>query len=308
MEWKKLGKVFQVNGEGGWMHSHAQIPAALVLEDRIRVYFATRPQRNLSLTTFVDVDRNDPTKVIALNEQPVLQPGPAGAFDEHGIMPSCVIKNGKQVWLYYGGWSRRENIRYSNWTGIAVSDDDGATFRRMFPGPVVDRTPNEIYSATAVFVLPEGERMHMWYARGLGWFEVNGQLEEVYRLRYGHSTDGIHWTRPDQELVPWLREHEPTHRPTVIKLGDRYHMWFCHRGIADFRGGDQAYRMGYAWSDDARTWHRDDAQAGLTVSPGQWDSDMVAYPYVVKVDDRVLMFYNGNGFGVSGFGVAELVR
>jgi hypothetical protein len=35
---------------------------------------------------------------------------------------------------------------------------------------------------------------------------------------------------------------------------------------------------------------------------------MMAYPYVVKVDDRVLMFYNGNGFGAAGFGVAELVE
>lgn len=39
-----------------------RIPAALVLDDRIRVYFATRPQRNLSLTTFVDLDRNDPPR------------------------------------------------------------------------------------------------------------------------------------------------------------------------------------------------------------------------------------------------------
>lgn len=140
--------------------------------------------------------------MIALNEQPVLQPGPAGAFDEHGIMPSCAIKKGKQVWAVLRRLELAREHPLQQLTGIAVSDDDGATFHRMFPGPVVDRTPNEIYSATAVFVLPEGERMHMWYARGLGWFEVNGQLEEVYRLRYGHSSDGIHWTRPTRSWCP----------------------------------------------------------------------------------------------------------
>ena len=33
---------------------------------------------------------------------------------------------------------------------------------------------------------------------------------------------------------------------------------------------------------------------------------MIAYPNIVRVGERLLMFYNGNGFGQSGFGVAEL--
>ena len=32
---------------------------------------------------------------------------------------------------------------------------------------------------------------------------------------------------------------------------------------------------------------------------------MTAYPYVVAVGDRYLMFYNGNGFGASGLGYAQ---
>ncbi len=306
MKWTKLGRVFTPEGSAGWITSHAQIPTALVLPDRIRVYFATRPGPGSSVTTFLDVDRKDPTRVLGVHHAPVLTAGAPGAFDEHGIMPSCVLENNGKVWLYIGGWSRRHSIPYSNWTGIAVSEDSGMTFQRLFPGPVVDRTPHEILSATAVNILRRGADWHMWYASGVRWVECNGRLEEVYRLRYGHSLNGTDWKRTNEELIPWQRDQEPTHRPSVVERNGIWHMWFSHRGITDFRGGTDAYRLGYARSTDGQVWARDDASAGLDVTPGAWDAEMIAYPYIVEVDDRLLMFYNGNGFGQSGFGVAEL--
>ena len=33
---------------------------------------------------------------------------------------------------------------------------------------------------------------------------------------------------------------------------------------------------------------------------------MQAYPAILPVDDKIYMFYNGNGFGVDGFGCAIL--
>lgn len=308
MEWLKRGLIFSVEDApaDSWMHSHAQIPSVLVKDDRLRIYFSSRPEPGISLTTFLDVDRDNPQKVLYLHDKPILQLGPPGTFDEHGIMPSCVFSQGERVWLYYGGWSRRSVIPYSNWTGLAWSDDGGETFVRAFLGPVVDRTPQEIFSATAAFVMPGEESWHMWYASGTAWVDVGGKWEEVYRIRHGTSGDGIHWRRGNRELLPVQGEYEPTHRPAVIKIGDRYHMWFCRRGVTDFRDGSNAYRLGYAWSDDLIDWHRDDSQAGMTVSESGWDATMTAYPYVVQVGAKIYLFYNGNGFGQSGFGYAEL--
>ncbi len=288
------------------MRSHAQIPTVLVKDECLRIYFSSRPEPGLSLTTYLDVDRDNPEKILYVHDKPVLEPGPAGAFDEHGIMPSCVFSDGDKVWLYYGGWSRRNSIPYSNWTGIAWSEDGGQTFSKAFPGPVVDRTPQEIFSATAVFVLPEPDVWHMWYASGISWVEVDGKLEEVYRIRHGSSGDGIQWNRDNRELLPALRDHEPTHRPTVMRVGGQYHMWFCKRGVEDFRDGRNAYRLGYASSRDLSTWQRNDAKAGMDVSEHGWDSNMIAYPYVVQAGENIYMFYNGNGFGQSGFGYAVL--
>ena len=83
-------------------------------------------------------------------------------------------------------------------------------------------------------------------------------------------------------------------------------MWFCYRGSRDFRDGEDAYRIGYAHSDDLKRWTRDDCGTGIGPSEHGWDSKMVAYPAVVIANGRTLMFYNGNGFGVDGFGYATL--
>ena len=49
---------------------------------------------------------------------------------------------------------------------------------------------------------------------------------------------------------------------------------------------------------------RDEA-LGLDVSPSGWDSDAIAYLYVLPQGPRDLLFYNGNGFGRTGMGWAE---
>jgi len=60
------------------------------------------------------------------------------------------------------------------------------------------------------------------------------------------------------------------------------------------------------WSENLKDWNREDEKAGIDVSKEGWDSKMIAYPYIVKTSNKVLMFYNGNGFGTSGFGYAYL--
>jgi hypothetical protein len=82
-------------------------------------------------------------------------------------------------------------------------------------------------------------------------------------------------------------------------------MLFCYRAITDFRDGAGSYRIGYAWSTNLKDWMRADDEAGIEPSPAGWDSTMMAYPYVVKVGDRTLLFYNGNGFGRTGIGYAQ---
>ena len=141
----------------------------------------------------------------------------------------------------------------------------------------------------------------------LKWTEVDGRFEPVYAIKYASSSDGICWQRPNEICIPQQHELEAFSRPCVIRKDGKYCMWFCCRDSYDYRDGKGSYRMGYAESIDGETWIRKDEKSGISVSeePDDWDSKMICYPYIINIKGKYFLFYNGNGFGQSGFGYAE---
>jgi len=49
-----------------------------------------------------------------------------------------------------------------------------------------------------------------------------------------------------------------------------------------------------------------DNNVGIEVSESGWDSEMIQYPYVFNHKGNKYMFYNGNGYGANGAGLAVL--
>ena len=162
----------------------------------------------------------------------------------------------------------------------------------------------EPYLAVTPFVMP-GKQWRMWYVSGTGWVNgLGGKQEPVYVIR--SAAFAIHggWRRSAQICIEPEYELEAFSNPSVIKTADGYRMWFCSRSSDDYRDGRGSYRIKCADSTDGITFTRL-PNGGLDVAPDGWDSKMTAYPYVVEVDGRLLMFYNGNGFGKTGIGYAE---
>jgi hypothetical protein len=84
-------------------------------------------------------------------------------------------------------------------------------------------------------------------------------------------------------------------------------LWYCYRGSLNYRTDKaQSYRLGYAESSDGIDWTRKDEEVGIARSDEGWDSVMMCYPYLYQHRGRKYLFYNGNGFGESGFGYAIL--
>src|SRR5579872_5280561 len=145
--WKKLGRVFHLESSEHRSTTHAQGAVTLVKEECVRVYFAARGKEGKSYPAYVDLARNELTRVLKVHEQPVMALGAPGTFDDEGVMPACMLGQGKSIWLYYSGWNRRGVVPYHNATGLAESHDGGSTFKRVFEGPVLERTPEEPYLA-----------------------------------------------------------------------------------------------------------------------------------------------------------------
>jgi predicted GH43/DUF377 family glycosyl hydrolase len=305
VKWIKKGIIENVIEQIGWTKSHAQVPTLLLKEDRLRVYFATRPQPNITMTTFCDLDLNNLSKVIYIHDKPILELGEPGTFDQHGIMPSSIIEKETVIYFYYSGWSRSVGVPYCNFTGVAISEDGGQTFRKLFKGPILDRTKHEIFSATSPEVRYDG-KWHMWYCSGTNWHEVNGKFEHTYDIKYATSSDALNWQQNNQVAISQIDEYEAITKPTVIELNGKFHMWYCYRGTFNFRQGNESYKIGYANSLDLMHWDRQDEKSGISLSQNGWDKEMNAYPAVVKINNDVYMFYNGNAFGKYGFGYALL--
>jgi hypothetical protein len=309
MNWEKKGLIFAPHQNYDWMVSHAQVPLIdRVSIDRLRIYFGTRDERNRTVTTYIEVDANNPSRVTYIHDRPVLGLGELGCFDDCGAMPSWIVDRGSSKYLYYTGWNTSTTVPYRNSIGLALSNDGGKTFSRVYDGPILDRTYREPHFCAVPCVLVEDSTWRMWYLSGVKWEIFNNKPEPRYHIKYADSQDGINWDRRGIVCVDFKSEAEAgIVRPSVIKEGGIYKMWYSYRGLENYRTDKRSsYRIGYAESPDGIKWTRKDEDCGLDVSASGWDSEMVAYPFVLAQAGKKYMFYNGNGFGKSGFGYAVL--
>jgi hypothetical protein len=306
MVWRQRGMVFRPDGKADWSRTHAQAPAAMLMGDRIRVYYGTRNAENRSRTSFFEVDRADPARLLYVHDQPVIDLGKPGTHDEDGVIASQVVTVGDELRMYYGGVSRGGHVPYRMSIGLARSLDGGLSFERVFEGPVVDRTPHEPYMTMAPNLILDEGGWTMWYGSGTGWVQIDGKFEPTYQIKRAHSDDGLVWRQTNEVCIPKLHELEANTRPSVLRTAGGYEMWFCYRSSRDYRDGSGSYRIGYATSADGRTWRRKPDPEGLQPAGDGWNSVTMAYPSVIEVDGHKVMFHNGDGFGASGVGVAVL--
>jgi hypothetical protein len=302
MRWEKLGRVYVAAGEQPWAQSRAFSPTVLPLGgDRLRVYVAFLDEQNVGRVGFVDVDAREPRRVLEVSETPALDIGQAGTFDDRGVTPQSVFERDGRIWLYYNGWQLGDRIRYFLFTGLAYSDDGGRTFTRHARVPVLDRTDAEPTLRTGAYALPTEAGVRLWYVAGERWVSSQGRQMPSYAMRYLESADGVSWGHAGTPCMePQPPEEFGFSRPCVLEEGGRLHMWYATRLL------EKGYRMGYAESGDGIHWERRDGEAGLDVSPEGWDSEMTAYPWVQRTPYGTYLFYNGNNYGETGFGVAVL--
>ncbi len=313
-KWKKLGRIFNPQDAVGrnWLHEFAQAPSALIFDDFVRVYFSCRPLPDkdgqyVSYSAFVDLNRNDLFDIVNISQKPILELGEPGTFDEFGTYPTSMIRDGEKILAYYGGWTRCESVPFNVAIGCAISRDNGITFNKIGAGPVLSYSVNEPFILSGPKIRRFHDQWYLWYIAGKIWIMADGKPEPVYKIRMAVSDDGINWVKQDRDLIESkIEENEAQASPDVFYYDGKYHMFFCYRYSADFRGKEKGYRIGYASSDDLMHWVRDDAKVGIDVSEEGWDSEMISYPHVFELDGNIYMLYLGNQVGRFGFGLAKL--
>jgi hypothetical protein len=244
----------------------AQLPTLQDRGERIRIYFSYRIKKQ-SFINYVEISKKN-LKVTYKNKNPVLCPGDAGCFDDAGVMPSCIVNNT----LIYTGWSLRKTVPYTHAIGHAVFNESKNKFERVSKGPLIDKQEKIPYLANSGFLF----KNKMFFCNGTGW-AGNFPKYDIYRAARKREQ----WI---VEEVVLCEKDSACSRPFVNKQG----IFFSKKKKNTF------YKIYY--NNFKKT------KKILDKSNYGWDSDMVCYPYLFND----LLFYNGNGYGKTGFGVAIL--
>lgn len=299
MKWNKLGLIFEPDRQLEWMKNYASVPKGYYLGDDIyRVYFASRNEKQQSSGGYFDININNPTVILNYTKVPIIVPGDIGMFDCDGVYPSSIIEIDNKVYMYYIGWNKGDpEPLFRSGIGLAISNDNGTTFKKYSQGPILDRNVIDPLLVSAPTVMKLGERYIMYYVSCEKWERHEDGLHSKYYMKEAFSYDGINWERKNDVALPLQGDEEHICHMSVIHNGNNYEGWYAYESIF-------GYRIGMAHSEDGISWERDDVNAGMQLSEKGWDSQAQAYPFVFMHGGKRYMLYNGNRNGYDGIGIA----
>lgn len=288
MNWKKIGQICD------W---HASYPVVDKLEDRLRIYYAQKINER-SHIFYLDVEIDNPLKIIHSEKEPLIYPGKEGTFDCDGVVPRCITNANKEKRLYVIGVSKKVTTPYQLAVGVCFNQDKW----EKQPGPVLNSDFDDPYFCTSPSVMFHDNRWKTWYCSCTNW--IDGK-EPVYLIKYAESDDGLHWNKTNKICINYDDFTHAIGWPTVWIEENIFKMIYSFRtAFVDYRTNpEHSYRFGYAESFNGLDWTRKDHEVGISVSKEGWDSKMIAYSAIF--DDNLI--YNGNGFGETGIGLAKRI-
>ncbi len=281
--------VVDVSLSGNWDRAGVDAPTVLAEAGGYRMWYASRGQRpEVGLAYSADG-----VFWYAQGDQPVLRPGPDGAWDAAGVADPAVIHDASSYKLYYSGYDGQA------WRiGLATSLDGVIWTKAGEPVLALgqaDAFDSEGQSEPAVQY--DGQRYRMWYS---------GSDGQHVRIGIAFSADGVHWF---SLRTPVLDDAADTSEwdggdvrgPSVLRRDGRWEMWYS----------DGAARIHRATSPDGLTWTPDPQNPALEPAGWRtWDRDGVAAPTVIFDGAGYAMWYAGRrdptwriGYAASADGI-----
>lgn len=231
---------------------------------------------------------------------PVLDVGPAGAWDSRWLDTPAVVRDSSGYKLFYYGDSVYPQA--SSALGVATSVD-GIAWRTYDRNPVIKKSDSLLdwdgfwIESPAVLYDPVDHLYQMWYS-GIG-YGPGFPYHLAIRVGLATSGDGFAWTKdtlhnPVFDLAAagawddaWVAV------PAVRKIGGLYRMWYCGASTGDWKADStlDTIRVGYATSPDGIHWTRDAGNPVLTSFDPPVDSEGPWAPDVVFDGKDYLMLY-----------------
>ena len=273
---------------------HAQLPTPIYIgNSTIRVYYSTKKE-GISNIFFVDIDENTLSQV-SPSKAAMLQ-GDRGMFDSSGVMPSSIFtefsssnleRRYEHRVMYYTGWRKKVDVPYGHAIGIADINEDGTLVRR-YSGPILDANIHDAHLVNSAFVDKMCGFHIMLYSSGTGWIDDY----PCYCIKKAMSFDGEFWiTNKSKEITFGLQDE------AISRVTRDYekNIWYF-----SMKTKNTNYKI-YTQNDQG-------LKESIVVGSNGWDDEMQCYPFIYQRGDIKYMFYNGNGYGATGIGVAKWIE
>lgn len=299
MKLERKGRIFKVDKHSDWMWSHSACPVPYNLESgKLRIFFGTRDQNNHPSVAYIDVSESDPSVILSISKNPILKKGKPGMFDDNGVYPGCLFKQGNELLMLYMGRSNGVPPLYNMSIGLAKSNDNGETFERVFEGPILTKSIHDPWMVSTPFLYKQDETFVLFYLSGQGWNE--DLTKSFYYIKQTISKDLINWSTPE-DVISLNKNESNIASPYYFKEGTNEFLSFCV--VPD----GESYHLEIASREQGqKKWLR--LGKDNFVQREDWDNQCQAYPQGIKINNRHLLFYSGNSLGKEGIGYYEISK
>lgn len=175
----KKGRIHDVNHYNEWMISNGCVLTTLLLDtENIRLYYTQQTSEGGGNPHYIDVYAEDRGIVKYVHDNPLLQPGELINFSDREIMPCSILRLSYTcIYLYYVGWNASVMVPYQNASGLAISQNNGKTFKKALRRAIVERNIDEPFFSASSYVIRQNDNWMMWHAssteshKGMHWVQ-----------------------------------------------------------------------------------------------------------------------------------------
>lgn len=282
--------LLKINKHNLWMQSHCAAPLPYkISDDKMRIYFSSRDCHNKLRVASVIYSLSQ-NNVSHISAEPILDIGQEGFFDSNAIYPAEILKFDKKIFLYYTGRSAGINRTYYASLGLAISNDNGKSFKKYSNAPIMERSHYDPWMIGPCAIVKYNNIFVMLYTSG--YMFDSSKNTSSYDIKYATSDDGINWKRNGLVCIPLAKDVSNIAAPSIIQLNGIFHMWFCYYQSS-------RYKVGYAKSRNLRNWK-------ICYNYQYFDGIEAAYPKAIVVKDNVFIFYSSGKYGADGINLCKI--
>ncbi len=248
-------------------------------------------------------------------EEPILEPGSAGEWDDHGVAPDQVFDTDSGFVMYYTGsmydaYPEQEGLAHFNGSEWIKYDDPTTT-----NPPFAESDPVLKYGSPGSW--------DEWCASmvtvnqiSTGWelLYQSGNSNSNWKVGYATSADGINWLKKEDPVYSYLDDpfaqmwgFTITASPTLVVVDNKYYLYYDYGNGYDYLG------MATAWSIHSLDVVAEEADPIEDNSfYANWQSSELATAYLLDVslqenfETFVAGYENFDVGNVSSFEVTEL--